>query len=34
MDKIIITQTFTMALWEIVVTKSEATKNNNKNKNT
>ena len=42
MDKMIITQTFTMARWQIVVKKSEATKQtkdqkakqNNKNKNT
>ena len=38
MDKMIITQTFTMASWQIVVKKSEATKqikdqNNNKTKN-
>ena len=36
-DKMIITQTFTMARWQIVVKRSEATKqtkdqNNNKNK--
>ena len=36
-DKMIITQTFTMARWQIVVKKSEATnqnkhQNNNKNK--
>ena len=36
-DEMIITQTFTMARWQIVVKKSEATKqtkdqNNNKNK--
>ena len=28
MDKMIITQTFTMARWQIVVKKSEATKQN------
>ena len=38
MDKMIITQTFTMARWQIVVKKSEATKqtkdqNNNNNNN-
>ena len=37
MDMVIITQTFTMARWQIVVKRSEATKqikdqNNNKNK--
>ena len=38
MDKMILTQTFTMARWQIVVKKSEATKhtkdqNNNKTTN-